>query len=139
MMPAFDFVPGAAARAILPIMHRLNNRQPLIDEALVNQVGGDVILDARPDFIRVDKRKARTLNARIPRAEQQAAFVVEDVSSLHTDVPREIAQEVAVVNRLNGTVQMLTRQNVTEAERVRVNRAEQHIRQAALADLIGML
>ncbi len=80
-MPAFDFIPGVAADAIVPLLHCLDDPQPVVQPAVVDQFGGDVVFDARPNLIRVGEGEFRA-SAVGPGAEQQPRFVVQDVGAL---------------------------------------------------------
>ena len=58
------FVPGVAPVAVVPVAHRPHEPQALLDETLVDEVAGDLVLDAGPHLVAVDERDARTAAAR---------------------------------------------------------------------------
>src|SRR5690606_8953706 len=135
MMAAFDFVPGVAADAIVPLAGSFDNRQPFFYPALIDQMGSNLIFDACPHFVRIHKRKAR-LPAVGPGAENQPGFVVEDVGALAVDMIVKIGAEIVVEYRFDGAADMFSREQIAEAGNACVKLAEQLVGKTAKAMLV---
>ena len=93
MVAALDLVPGVAPDAVVAVADALDDGQALVDQALVDQVRGDLVLDAGPDLVGVEEGQPRPAALR-PGAEEQARLVVEGVDPLHVGEFRKSSRKL---------------------------------------------
>ena len=85
VVAALGLVPRVAPVTVVPVADRPHEPQALLDETLVDEVAGHLVLDAGPHLVAVDERDARTAAPR-PRAQHQPGLVAEGVRALHAVV-----------------------------------------------------
>ena len=69
--PALGLVPRIAPLSVVPVAHALRDRDPLHHHALVDHVGGHLVLDTGPHLIRVSERESGPVAVR-PAAQDHA-------------------------------------------------------------------
>ena len=97
MMAALEFVPRVAPGAIVPSTCGFDDFQAFIWKTLIDEVGGYVVFDAGPHFIRVWEGVLGASSVR-PRTQQESRFVIQRVDPLARLVTGQVASEIVLVN-----------------------------------------
>ena len=108
VVAALRLVPRVASDAVVTVADGADHLQALVDEPVVDQVGGDLVLDAAPHLVAVHERDSRSTAAG-PGAQHQTLVVVERVRPLHAVVVAEVATEVVREDRADRLPDVLGR------------------------------
>ena len=117
-MTELHLVPRVPSEAIVTGTDRGDHRERLIHETLVDQVGGDLILDAAPDLVGVHEREPRSTTAG-PAAQHQPCLVPEREGPLHVVMRRQRRAEVMTEHGRHRGADMVRRQQVAQSHQVR--------------------
>src|SRR5437588_1477143 len=113
VVAAFDLIPRVAAIPVMAFACGCHESKPLFHTSFVAQVCGDLVFDARPHFVGVDKRLARPPPS-WPATEQEAALVVEGVGALQIDVVPQRPAKVVAIDGLQRCAHAVRRQQIAE-------------------------
>src|SRR5215475_527654 len=135
-MSALILVEGVAHPAVIALAANANNIESFFGEAQAHEMGGDMVLDTGPDFVRVNKWQGEFAPFG-PGAEQEPAFSATGVGwALWVGKIREVVFQVVLINGLQMAGDLARIENLPDAADEREPRAQHSVCQTAIPILV---